>query len=75
MIYFKKTFGQNLKLLRKAKNLIQEQLAELVNLNQRQLTRIENEISFVSSDVIESLFNSSSRKELKMLIDGMDLLE
>ncbi len=55
MTYFKKAFGQNLKLLRKAKNLTQEQLAELVNLNQRQLTRIENGISFVSSDVIERL--------------------
>jgi len=53
--YFKSAFGQNLRLLRKAKNLTQEQLAELINLNQRQLTRIENGVSFVSSDVIERL--------------------
>ena len=48
-------FGYNLKLLRKSKNLTQEQLAEMINLNQRQLTRIETGVSFVSSKVLERL--------------------
>ena len=55
MSYLKKAFGYNLRLLRKSKNLTQEKLAEMVNLNQRQLTRIENGLSFVSSDVLEKL--------------------
>ena len=55
MSYFKKAFGQNLKYIRKIKGYTQEQLAEMVNLNQRQLTRIENGTSFVSSEVIERL--------------------
>ncbi len=55
MTYFKKEFGKNLRLIRKIKGLTQEKLAEMINLNQRQLTRIENGISFVSSDVIEKL--------------------
>lgn len=42
MTYFKKEFGQNLRLIRKAKGLTQEKLSEMVNLNQRQLPRIEN---------------------------------
>ena len=55
MSYLKKAFGHNLRLLRKSRNLTQEKLAEMVNLNQRQLTRIENGLSFVSSDVLEKL--------------------
>ena len=55
MSQLKKAFGYNLRLLRKSRNLTQEKLAELVDLNQRQLTRIENGISFVSSDVLEKL--------------------
>ena len=55
MSYLKKAFGYNLRLLRKSRNLTQEKLAEMVNLNQRQLTRIETGLSFVSSDVLEKL--------------------
>lgn len=55
MSYLKKAFGYNLRLLRKSRNLTQEKLSEMVNLNQRQLTRIENGLSFVSSDVLEKL--------------------
>ncbi len=55
MSQLKKQFGYNLRLLRKSQNLTQEQLAEMINLNQRQLTRIENGVSFVSSKVLERL--------------------
>ena len=55
MTYLKQAFGQNLRKIRKDKGFTQEQLAELVNLNQRQLTRIENGFSFVSSAVLEKL--------------------
>lgn len=68
MTYLKQAFGQNLRLLRKARGLTQEKLAELVNLNQRQLTRIENGTSFVSSDVLEKLVMALNI-EIKELFD------
>ena len=55
MTYLKQAFGQNLRLLRKARGFTQEQLSELINLNQRQLTRVESGDSFVSSTVLEKL--------------------
>lgn len=55
MSLLKSAFGNNLKLIRKSKGLTQEQLAELVGLNQRQLTRIETGVSFLSADVLEKL--------------------
>ena len=45
-------FGQNLKKLRKKKHLTQEKLAEMIGVNQRQLTRR----SFVSSETLEKLY-------------------
>ena len=68
MTYFKTEFGKNLKLIRKSKGLTQEKLARMINLNQRQLTRIENGISFVSSEVIEKLVIALNI-ELKDLFD------
>ena len=41
MSYLKKAFGKKLKFIRKAKGLTQEKLGELIDINQRQLTRIE----------------------------------
>ncbi len=55
MSYLKKEFGKNLRLLRKTRNLTQEQLAEKLDLSHRQLTRIENGNSFVSAEVLEKL--------------------
>ena len=55
MSYLKKEFGKNLRLLRKIRNLTQEQLAEKLDLSHRQLTRIENGNSFVSAEVLEKL--------------------
>lgn len=54
----KKIFGYNLKILREAKNLTQEQLAELLNLQTYQtINRIENAKSFVTSDLLARLCN------------------
>ena len=49
-------FGQNLKKIRKMKHLTQEKLAEMIGVNQRQLTRIEVGRSFVSAETLEKLY-------------------
>jgi len=53
------TFGQRLRELRKAKNLSQKQLAELVEINFTYLSKIENErldfAQFPSEDLIRRL--------------------
>ena len=51
----KELFGENLQFIRKAKGLTQEQLGELIDINQRQLTRIECGINFPSSDTLEKI--------------------
>ena len=71
MSYLKKAFGCNVRLIRKSRNLTQEQLAEMVNLNQRQLTRIENGVSFVSADVLENLAVALNT-DIKKLFDFED---
>lgn len=48
-------FGKNLKLIRLTKNLTQEKLSELIEIDQRQLTRIETGNSFPSAKTIERL--------------------
>lgn len=52
---FKEAFGLRLKEIRKSRKYTQEQLAELIGLNQRQLTRIESGENFPSSDTLERL--------------------
>ena len=51
----KKKFGEQLKTLRKIANLTQEQLAEDIGINLRQLARIEAGESFVSSDTLYNI--------------------
>ncbi len=52
----KKIFGCNLKELREKKNLTQEQLAEILNLQTYQtINRIENGKSFVTSNLFEKI--------------------
>lgn len=51
----KKKFGEQLKTLRKLANLTQEQLAEDIGINSRQLARIEAGESFVSSDTLYNI--------------------
>ena len=55
MSYLKKAFGKKLKFIRKAKGLTQEKLGELIDINQRQLTRIECGKNFPSADTLEKI--------------------
>lgn len=52
---FKEAFGTKVKELRKNRKLTQEKLAEILGLNQRQLTRIESGENFPSVDTLERL--------------------
>lgn len=51
----KKTFGEKIKRLRKAKNLTQEQLAEMINIAPKNLSKIEVGSSFVSAETLDNL--------------------
>ena len=51
----KKTLGEKIKRLRKAKNLTQEQLAEMINIAPKNLSKIEVGTSFVSAETLERL--------------------
>lgn len=55
MTNLKEQFGKRIKELRKNRGLTQEKLAELIGLNQRQLTRIESGVNFASSETITKL--------------------
>ena len=52
---FKKLFGAQVKLLRNFRKLTQEELSEQINIDIRQLARIEAGTSFVTSETIEKL--------------------
>lgn len=52
---FKKLFGAQVKLLRNFRKLTQEDLSEQINIDIRQLARIEAGTSFVTSETIEKL--------------------
>ncbi len=51
----KKFFGQQVKLIRKSKNMTQEVLSESVDIDIRQLARIESGSSFATAETIEKL--------------------
>lgn len=51
----KKTFGEKIKRLRKSKNLTQEQLAEMINIAPKNLSKIEVGACFVSAETLENL--------------------
>lgn len=51
----KKTFGEKIKRLRKAKNLTQEQLAEMIDIAPKNLSKIEVGTSFVSAETLDNL--------------------
>ena len=54
----KKLFGEKLKRLRKNKNLTQEQLAEMIDIDPRNLSRIEVGLSFVKAETLEKILNA-----------------
>ncbi len=55
MSVIKDYFGIKLKKLRKSRKLTQEKLAELLEINQRQLTRIETGKSYPSFKTVEKI--------------------
>lgn len=54
---FKKLFGQNLKKIRKQKNLSQEMLAEMVNIETYNISRIETGKSFPQINNLIKIIN------------------
>jgi transcriptional regulator with XRE-family HTH domain len=51
----KSSFGRNLKLYRKEKQLSQEELSEKVDISVKHLSAIERGLTFVSADLLEKL--------------------
>ena len=62
----KTAFGERLKEIRKAKGFTQERLAEVLDISQRQLTRIETGDNFPSVETLEriSLYLETDLKDL-----------
>ena len=54
----KKEFGEKLKRIRKNKNLTQEQLAEMIDIDPRNLSRIEVGLSFVKAETLEKILDA-----------------
>lgn len=54
----KKLLGERIKRLRKSRNLTQEQLAEMIDIAPRNLSRIEVGESFVTAETLEKLLFS-----------------
>ncbi|MBR1753716.1 helix-turn-helix transcriptional regulator [bacterium] len=55
MLNLKKAFGQNLKLIRKSKDLTQEKLSEMIDIYPRQLSKIETGEHFPTSKTLEKI--------------------
>ncbi len=51
----KKLFGKRIKILRQRKGLTQEKLAEILGIGERNLSKIECGVNFVSADTLEKL--------------------
>ena len=52
---FKEAFGAKIKEYRKSRGLTQEKLAEIIDVNQRQLTRIETGENYPSAETFEKI--------------------
>ena len=63
---FKQKFAENLKRIRKSRKLTQEQLAEIVGVDFRYISFIENARSFPSCELIEKL--SEALKDRKSVV-------
>lgn len=55
---FKKAFGEKLKRLRKLRGLTQEQLAEMIEIDPRNLSRIEVGTSFVKGETLSKILKA-----------------
>lgn len=54
----KKSFGEKVKRLRKKRNLTQEQLAEMIDISPRNLSKIEVGECFVKAETLERLLTA-----------------
>lgn len=54
----KKSFGEKIKRLRKKRNLTQEQLAEMIDISPRNLSKIEVGDCFVKAETLEKLLRA-----------------
>lgn len=54
----KKSFGEKVKRLRQKRNLTQEQLAEMIDISPRNLSKIEVGGCFVKADTLEKLLKA-----------------
>lgn len=54
----KKSFGEKIKRFRKKRNLTQEQLAEMVDISSRNLSKIELGVCFVKAETLEKLLKA-----------------
>lgn len=54
----KKAFGEKVKRLRKKRNLTQEQLAEMIDISPRNLSKIEVGDCFVKAETLEKLLTA-----------------
>ena len=54
----KKVFGEKVKRIRKKRNLTQEQLAELIDISPRNLSKIEVGACFVKAETLEKLLKA-----------------
>lgn len=57
LVTLKEAFGKKLKNIRLSKKLTQENLAELININQRQVSKIETGEHFPSANTLEKICN------------------
>ena len=64
----KKLFGKRIKALRQSKGLTQEKLAEILGIGERNLSKIECGVNFVSSETLEKL-SSALNVPIKDLFD------
>lgn len=70
----KKAFGENLKNLRKQKGLSQAQLAEIIGMSAKNITKIETGKSFPRAENINKLLNLFNVSE-NVLFSGSDKFE
>ncbi len=65
---FEKQFGKNLKKLRQAKKLSQEQLAEKLEMGSTTISKIENGKIFVTSETLENITKALDIKVYELFL-------
>lgn len=66
----KENFGRRIQEIRKSKNLTQEKLAEMINLDTPNLSNIERGKRFVSSDTLERIAKALNIEEEELFDFG-----